>query len=63
MKAKYTKAEIMLNKNEYSTPDVAYRTIFACVNYNGYADKIRVMKRGYHIYIMKIRKIKADKTK
>lgn len=58
-KAKYTKAEVILNEDEYSTPDVGYRTIFACVCNMGYSDKICVMKRGYRIFMMKLRRNKS----
>lgn len=61
MKAKFSKAEVIISKNEYSTAEVAYRTIFTCINNCGYSNSIRVMKRGSHVYMMKIRRNKSIK--
>lgn len=52
MKAKYSKAEVILNVNEYATPEVAYRTIYSCIRDSEYNDRIIVLKRGFRVFFI-----------
>ena len=59
MKAKYSKAEVILNVNEYATPEVAYRTIYSCIRDSEYNGRIFVLKRGFRVFLLKLHKNKS----